>query len=526
MPYRNRVFISYAQDNNKPVEEGGRGWVEQFQDALDVFLGRRYGKAKIWRDDRLRGNDDFSSEIFAQFPDTALMVAVISPSYLQSKWCRDEASKFCEIAERSLGLIIDNKMRAFKVILVPVPNQDPLPERMRNALGFEFFVRDGSRVRELDPAFGGMIKEKFHRAVGDLASEIADLLRKLEGLQAAAPSVAPGTGARAAESGTRPAVYLAECAYDRREDRKALNAELRARDYRVLPDCELPRDESEYRDKVRSLLKDCALSTHLVGSAYGSVPDGPSQRAGVVIQNELAVACAHEAGLKRVISLPAGTRSDDARQQAFIEAILCDAEAQFNAEVITASIEAVKAAVLTALARPAPPPAGDKPGGAASIYMLFDAKDLKDDARLRLSDCLRAHGLTLIRPAFEGDAEQVRRTHERHLDDCDAVLIYYGRGTDAWKQSIDHDVAKARGRHGRKVHTVFNWIAAPNSDDKDVIVAEGAAANLIDGRDRFSEKLVDEKTVKVLVCRLAVTYHRQGISPADRGGVGVRGAGR
>src|SRR5262249_46393263 len=99
MLYRNHVFISYAQDNNKPVEEGGRGWIDQFQLALEAFLGRRYGKARIWRDERLRGNDDFSSEIFAQFPDTALLVAVISPSYLRSKWCRDEASKFCELAK-------------------------------------------------------------------------------------------------------------------------------------------------------------------------------------------------------------------------------------------------------------------------------------------------------------------------------------------------------------------------------------------------------------------------------------------
>ena len=63
MQYPNHVFISYAHDNNKPVEEGGRGWVEQFQATLDAFLGRRYGKAKIWRDERLRGNDDFAGDI-------------------------------------------------------------------------------------------------------------------------------------------------------------------------------------------------------------------------------------------------------------------------------------------------------------------------------------------------------------------------------------------------------------------------------------------------------------------------------
>jgi len=500
MPYRNHVFISYAHDNNKPVDEGGRGWVEQFQRALDAFLGRRYGKAKIWRDERLRGNDDFSSEIFAQFPDTALMVAVISPSYVKSKWCCDEANKFCEIAQLPPGLVINNKMRAFKVILEPVPNQDPLPAPMRNALGFEFYVREGSRVRELDPAFGEKMKEKFLLAIADLAGEIADLLHTLESLQAGVRSAAPGPDADGAAAVTSSAVYLAECSYDRREDRKALNAELRARNYHVLPDRELPRDEAEYRAEVARLLENCMLSIHLVGNVYGSVPDGPSQCAGVVIQNELAVTRAHSAGLKRVISLPAGTYSDDAKQQSFIEAIHRDPEVQFNAEVITAGVEAVKTAVLTALAPHAPASAPEEPGDGASIYVIFDAKDRKDETLLQLRKCLLACGLTLRKPAFDGDAEEVRRTHEGHLDECDAVLIYYGRGTDSWKQSVDRDVEKAKGRRGkRKLRAVFNWIAAPTCDDKDDIIAQGAAANLIDGRAGVSERLVDEKIVKVVL---------------------------
>jgi hypothetical protein len=500
MRYRNHVFISYAHDNNKPLEEGGRGWVEQFQATLDAFLGRRFGRARIWRDERLRGNEDFSGEIFAQFPDTALMVAVISPSYLQSKWCRNEASKFCEIAQRPPGLVIDNKMRAFKIILEPVPNQDPLPTPMRDALGFEFYVRENSRVRELDPAFGGKMKERFLLAVADLAGEIADLLRKLEDVQVGVPFATLESGTYAAAAVTSPAVYLAECSYDRREDRRALNAELRARNYHVLPDRELPRDEAEYRVEVARLLGQSMLSIHLVGGVYGSVPDGPSQCAGVVIQNELAVARAHAAGLKRVISLPASTRSDDAKQQFFIEAIHRDPEVQFNAEVITADVEAVKTAVLTALAPRRTATVAEEVNSAASIYILFDAKDRKDEALLQLRKCLLAGGLALRKPAFDGDAEEVRRTHEEHLDQCDAVLIYYGVGTDAWKQSIDRDVEKAKGRRGgRKLRAVFNWIAAPSSDDKEDIIAEGAASYLIDGRGGVSERVVDEKIVKVVI---------------------------
>lgn len=69
------------------------------------------------------------------------------------------------------------------------------------------------------------MKAKFHLAVKDLADDITDLLRKLDGVLSAAPEA----GADAAATVASAAVYLAECSYDRREDRKALNAELRAR---------------------------------------------------------------------------------------------------------------------------------------------------------------------------------------------------------------------------------------------------------------------------------------------------------
>jgi hypothetical protein len=201
-----------------------------------------------------------------------------------------------------------------------------------------------------------------------------------------------------------------------------------------------------------------------------------------------------------VISLPEGTRSENSRHQAFIDAILSDPGVQFNAEVITAGIETVKTAVQTKLAPPASrvvPTA--ETGGEASIYVISNLKDRKDEALRELRKRLRERELTVLMPAFDGTAEEVRTTHEEHLAECDAVLIYYGSGSDAWKRSIDIDVNKAKGRDGRPTPRVFNWIAAPTSDDKDDIIAEGAAANLIDGRGGVSQSLVDEMIVNVLL---------------------------
>ncbi len=88
----------------------------------------------------------------------------------------------------------------------------------------------------------------------------------------------------------KPAVYLAECSFDRRNDREALRTELHMRGYRVLPDLHLPEDEAEYMAEVSRLLAESALAIHLVGNLYGAVRDGPSQESVVELQNELAVA--------------------------------------------------------------------------------------------------------------------------------------------------------------------------------------------------------------------------------------------
>ena len=63
--------------------------------------------------------------------------------------------------------------------------------------------------------------------------------------------------------------------------------------------------------------------------------------------------------MKRLIWLPKGTASTHALQQAFIDALNHDAQAQFGADLITGDIEELKAAIhatLKKIEQPAPPP--------------------------------------------------------------------------------------------------------------------------------------------------------------------------
>ena len=140
-------------------------------------------KAVIWRDDKLCGNDDFSEEIVSRFAKTAVLLSVLSPRYFQSDWCKREVTEFCEAAEKSGGLMLENQARAIKVIKVPPGNQESVPAFMQKMLGYEFFTLEDGRPLELDPAYGQDIEQQFCKKVAKLAWDIAELVEKIASQQ-------------------------------------------------------------------------------------------------------------------------------------------------------------------------------------------------------------------------------------------------------------------------------------------------------------------------------------------------------
>jgi hypothetical protein len=301
------VFISYAHIDNQPLTPEQKGWVTLFHSTLQTMLSQQIGaKAGIWRDEKLRGNDIFSSEIVDQLPRTALMISVLTPRYVHSEWCTKEINEFCRIAEQTGGLVIDNKARVFKVIKTPVDREEPLPPVVDKVLGYEFYGYDEDQTpREFDPAYGEKSKEEFLRKVYKLARDIAQLRARLDA------SVPHDDGTRKDESAPKPTVYLAECSRDRRDAREVLRGELERYGYPVLPNQQLPSDEEEYVAEVERLVAQCRFSVHLIGTGYGVVPDGASQKSVVVLQNELAARRSKSGGLSRVIC-PEGARSGQA----------------------------------------------------------------------------------------------------------------------------------------------------------------------------------------------------------------------
>jgi hypothetical protein len=483
--FEKHLFISYAHLDNEPLSAETQGWISRFHKSLEAVLSMRLGrKAQIWRDTKLAGNDVFADEIVAQFPKTAVLLSVLTPRYIESDWCAREVQKFCEAASESGGLLLENKARIIKVIKTPVDREDPLPDVMREMLGYQFYISDEGRAPvELDPAYGAEVATKYHVKVAELAWDIAQLIKKLEPMDGR-------QNPAAAEASPKPVVYLAHCSYDRRAARDALEAELKIQGYRVVPDRQLPAEQEAFIADVRRWLEMSKLTIHLISSAYGAVPDGPTEKSTAMLQNELAVETSRTAGLRRIIWLPEGTSSTNEMQRDFLHSLRNDANAQFGADLITADFETLKSAVHDVLKKlEAPAPRKDAALGPAGqsrlIYLVCDQRDLK--ATVPLRKILAARGHEVETPLFEGDAATVSRANEEMLKQCDAVLVFYGAGDEAWRRAVQSDVRKMKAyRNGRALLAEYSYVGPPGTAAKTDLVDTGP--RVIDGLTGFSEE--------------------------------------
>ncbi len=485
MVHKLDVFISYAHIDNQPPLADTPGWVNVFHDALQQLLSRFKGDtAQIWRDPKLDGNDLFWKEIEDHIAEAAVLVTVLTPRYVSSPSCAKEIEGFCRTAERTGGLVVDNSARLFKVIKTPVDAKAVLPPIMDELLGYEFYHLDADKTpQELDPLFGQDAREEFLRKVNKVAWDIKCLLDRLK-------ETAPSPDADA-----KPSVYLAECSRDCRDARENVEMELKRLGYTVLPERQLPTDEAEYVAAVDSLLERCAFSIHLIGSGYGLVPDGPGQKSIVVLQNERAATHLGGSGIRRVIWLPEGTHTEHAMQQAFIDALHNNAQAQAGADLLTGDIEGLKTAIRASLKRieqrpePPPPLPEDGAGGPRKVFLVCDARDRIDV--VPLFKAMRMRGFEVALPLFTGDAGQVRDAYKEQVLAADVLILFYGAGDEAWKYHQINELHKARGTQpGGSALAEYTWVAPPATDDKTMLLMLDDP-KIIDGLGGFSEAGLD-----------------------------------
>jgi hypothetical protein len=165
--FQQRSIHQLCAPRYRPLTPDQEGWISRFHSSLEAFLSMRLGHtAKVWRDDKLRGNDVFADEIVCQFEQTAILVSILTPRYLNSDWCTREAREFCERAVHSGEMVVDNRARTFKILKSPIDSQESLPAPLRNTMGYEFFTSQRQAMLSLVHDRAGNIINRCARYSG------------------------------------------------------------------------------------------------------------------------------------------------------------------------------------------------------------------------------------------------------------------------------------------------------------------------------------------------------------------------
>jgi hypothetical protein len=431
--FTNDIFISFAHTDNLG------GWVEQFQKELTIRLAQIDAAVTIWRDSKPRGTDDFSEDISEQLKNSAILVSIVSPSSIRSRWCQDERQKFEQFAALNGGFRVGKTLRAVKVVKTPL-DHDAHREIFKDTLGFEFYERDAqtSRFDEFD-----LTSPQFRAKLDDLAQDIKQALNAVGRLGA------PGS--------EKLNVYVAPTSTDLHESRQTIVRQIEDWGYNVLPATPLPLDSASFRSMTNTALEKSVLSVHMISSQRGLIPE-EEDKSIVALQYQLAQARL----VDRILWVMPGSKPNpnvlstiEQGPQEGVERIE-DRTLEYLKEVIGDKLKRL---------RKEPPP-----DGKFNVYLVCHPSDnpfakagLGQDRLLELKSYLDSKGMIVWLPLVNVTKEKQRlKDHRETLNVSDAVVIYWGSADEVWfRQNLRELITARTRRSSRRRLAEAIYLSAP-----------------------------------------------------------------
>src|SRR5262245_32030946 len=380
-----------------------------------------------------------------------MLIAVLSPGYLNSPWCEWELAGFAG-PRRTGDLWVETKCRAIKIVKRPA-DADAHRVRVLSETGsVKFFDVDEASGRAHELKVGS---DQFNTVLADLAVEIGIVLRKMR-------------RARSVWLGTAPASL--------RDQRERVRHELEAHGYRIVTtDTQSP---DERRDAARTAVGDSSLSILFWDRSAPAAADDST--AASAAERDAAI----EEGARQIVVVRGRPESTS---QPWYDLVTTDRAG--NAEwLIEPPMHTLLHTVLQMLAtpfelerrQPSPPPnAGPGPGPVPErraprmvrVYLVCDRPDhpllLPNRAR-HLRDHLLSLGFEVKVPlAEDSEAAEFSRDNRNKLRQCDGVLLYWGTARQSWFDERLSELVQARGwRRGRDFVAVGAYVADPQNPIK------------------------------------------------------------
>lgn len=185
--YQHDVFVSYANTDDVPID-GTVGWVSRFVRNLQNLLAQRLGRAdaySIWMDRRLLGNEPFPSALIENIRQSATLLIIQSPGYLQSEWCKQERNWFLEALRQSRS----SDHRVF-VIEIDRTDKTHWPNELAGLRGWRFWHEDEMGIAKALgwPVPDPRADQQYYQAVDDVARS---LIHSLKNLRDTTPDLVP-----------------------------------------------------------------------------------------------------------------------------------------------------------------------------------------------------------------------------------------------------------------------------------------------------------------------------------------------
>ena len=475
------AFISYNHDNNLLRDPDGNGWVDNLQLHLEVHLLQFAGKkVAIWRDPQMSGNVVIRKVLKDKIKNAVALVAILSPGYINSKWCMSELREFCALAEEEMGGLHPNgKSRILVVVKLP-PDGNQYPPEIADQMRYEFFEIN-SRTKRPDEFRTDMRNrdERYWLKLQEVAWDLKELLKDLGRLSS---PVAAETNLFDDDAPSAPmkTIYLAETTADLAEQRRQIKEELILHGYNVLPKETFPYVLEDYSKRVKNNLAEAEASINLLGRTYGIIPEGADcsiLRLQLELANERATA---RAGFKRLIWTPEGWDASDDKLEQLLGQLKLLADPHEGVEFLQTSLEEFKTLMhkrLTASVngRQITTTETSSEVDVRKVYVICDRRDVCDAKPL--ISYLQERGYEVVLPEFEeieGETP-LAEIHQQYLLECDGAIVYYGHGSQRWANAKRSDIEKHAGLEKTKesarvrpLRATAFYVTTPFDDLKDV----------------------------------------------------------